>query len=232
MASERTIRRQLLCFFWGCTLLVLPFFTLSQHYDFSQQILQHAQERFDPGTVELAMAWQTMMRSAGGMDEKARLKRVNNFFNRHILFQDDMITWQKKDYWATPLETMSKRAGDCEDFAIAKYATLKMVGISPEKLRLIYVRAQRGGSGSGINQAHMVLGYYSSPQSDPLILDNLVSDIRPAAQRRDLFPVFSFNSEDLWVTTSGGRNTRAADATTRLSPWRDVMERMRREGWQ
>ncbi|THF54995.1 transglutaminase-like cysteine peptidase [Pseudothauera rhizosphaerae] len=174
-------------------------------------------------------AWRAMMSDAAALEETARLERVNTFFNRRIAFEDDVVVWSEKDYWATPLETMGKGAGDCEDFSIAKYATLRELGIPDERLRLIYVRAQIGGPQSGVSQAHMVLGYYATPESEPLILDNLVGEIRPAARRPDLFPVFSFNSDGMWV---GGASASSADPTTRLSRWRDVLERMRREGLQ
>jgi predicted transglutaminase-like cysteine proteinase len=118
---------------------------------------------------------------------------------------------------------MGKGAGDCEDFAIAKYITLQMLGIGNEHLRLIYVRAK---SGSTASIAHMVLGFYPQPTDEPQILDNLISSVRPASMRSDLVPVFSFNSDGLWV---GGATASAADPTTRLSRWRDVLDRMRQE---
>ena len=118
-------------------------------------------------------------------------------------------------------------AGDCEDFAIAKYASLLVAGVSSERLRLIYVRARIGGPQSSLSQAHMVVGYYPTPDAEPLILDNLVGEIRPAGRRPDLFPVFSFTSEGLWVQ---GATTSSADPTARLSRWRSVLQRMRDEG--
>ena len=87
--------------------------------------------------------------------------------------------------------------GDCEDFAIAKYFSLLAVGVPASQLRLVYVRLQLGAPG-GPSQAHMVLAYYASAQAEPLILDNLITDIRPASRRPDLTPVFSFNSDGLW----------------------------------
>jgi hypothetical protein len=73
----------------------------------------------------------------------------------------------------------------------------------------------------------MVLGYYAQPTEEPVILDNMVTSIRPASMRTDLTPVYSFNSDGLWV---GGATTSSADPTTRLSRWRDVLERMRQDG--
>lgn len=171
--------------------------------------------------------WRALIFDPTIDDERERLTRVNTFFNRRLRFDDDIKVWKEADYWATPLESIALGAGDCEDFAIAKYASLLISGISSERLRLIYVRARIGGPQSKVSQAHMVLGYYPTPDAEPLILDNLVSEIRPASRRPDLFPIFSFTSEGLWVQ---GASTSSADPTARLSRWRSVLQRMRAEG--
>lgn len=190
------------------------------------RMLQLAAERFGvEGRLEVS-SWRQMLGEAGSGTEKERIRTVNDFFNQRILFVEDAETWDLPDYWATPLETLGRGQGDCEDFTIAKYLSLKMLGVAPEKLRLTYVKAQVGGSRSRISRAHMVLSYYPSPASEPLILDNLISDIRPASQRPDLFPVFSFSSENLWA---GGNPNPVASATSRLSRWRDVLDRVRSE---
>ncbi len=186
-----------------------------------------AAERYDARAVETVAAWRELIDDAATLSEPEQLVRVNSFFNRRIRFADDIDIWNVPDYWATPLETMGIGAGDCEDFTIAKYVTLRLLGVPNERLRLIYVRAQLGGAQSTLSQAHMVLGYYPDPTDEPLVLDNLIDEIRPASQRPDLFPVFSFNSDGLWV---GGASAPAAVATARLSRWRDVLQRMREEG--
>jgi len=129
------------------------------------------------------------------------------------------------DYWATPLETLGVGRGDCEDFAIAKYVTLRLAGMSDENLRLIYVRARTGIS---TFQAHMVLGYYADATATPMILDNLIGTIEIATNREDLTPVYGFNGEGLWLGSQ--RSASAANPLARLSRWRDVIQRMQSEG--
>ena len=202
-------------------LLVLAASVAAPDIDKTQAL---AQQRYGTRAAETVAAWRLMMEEARTLPDSEKLNKVNTFFNRRILFEDDIVVWQAADYWATPLEFMGRGSGDCEDFTIAKYITLQMLGVSNERLRLIYVRAK---SGSRASFAHMVLGYYPQPSDEPLILDNLISSIRPASQRADLVPVFSFNNEGLWV---GGASASAADPTTRLSRWRDVLERMRQDG--
>ena len=186
-----------------------------------------ALERYGQRAVVTIVAWRKQMTDIKGQGETELVTQVNTFFNRRVFFEDDIIVWKVPDYWATPLEFMGKGAGDCEDFAISKYITLRMLGIPNEKLRLIYVRAQIGGPTSTNSVAHMVLGYYADPVGEPVILDNLIGSVRQASARTDLTPVFSFNSEGLWVA---GSATSTSDPTTRLSRWRDVLERMRQEG--
>jgi hypothetical protein len=90
------------------------------------------------------------------------------------------------------------------------------------------VRASIGGSG-GVVQPHMVLAYYAQPSAEPLILDNLIGDVRAASRRPDLVPVFSFNGEGLW---EGAGSASAGDPVARLSRWRDVLAKARAEGFQ
>ncbi|PIY29863.1 MAG: transglutaminase [Comamonadaceae bacterium CG_4_9_14_3_um_filter_60_33] len=206
--------------FLGLTLLVAATFA-APDLDKTQAL---AQQRYGARAAETVAAWRQLMEESRALTDQDKLTKVNTFFNRRMLFVDDIIVWRQKDYWATPLEFIGRGAGDCEDFTIAKYMTLQMLGIGNEHLRLIYIRAK---SGSRASFAHMVLGYYPQPTDEPLILDNLISSVRPASQRPDLVPVFSFNNDGLWV---GGAATSAADPTVRLSRWRNVLERMRQDG--
>lgn len=173
--------------------------------------------------------WRKLLDDAKSLPAGDKLRRINEFFNRRIRFGTDPEIWGQPDYWATPMETLAKGAGDCEDFVIAKYFTLLNLGIPNEQLRLIYVKARIGGSASNITQAHMVLAYYPAPDADPLVLDNLITDIRPASRRQDLLPVFSFNSQGLWQGAGGPQGTGGPDS---LSVWQNLLRRARGEGFE
>lgn len=187
-----------------------------------------ALQRYGNPAAEIVGGWRHMLEESRALSDDEKLKAVNNYFNRRLRYTSDQAAWGMLEYWATPLEFMGKAQGDCEDFAIAKYISLLIIGIPPEKLRLIYVRARFGSSTSTNSEAHMVMGYYADPTGEPLILDNLVATIRPAATRTDLSPVFSFNTQGVWVP--GAQRPTSSDPTTRLSRWRDVLERIRAEG--
>jgi len=189
--------------------------------------MTQAAQRTGPQALQGVRALQALLQSLAESDDAARLDAVNRFFNGRIVFRDDLLVWHTEDYWASPLETLQQGAGDCEDFAIAKYFSLMASGVAASQLRLVYVRLQSGGAG-GPSQAHMVLAYYPRANAEPLILDNLVTEIRSASRRPDLTPVFSFNSEGLW---QGNGGPRMGDAAERLSRWREVMRKARAEGF-
>ncbi|QPL43700.1 transglutaminase-like cysteine peptidase [Pseudoalteromonas sp. A41-2] len=187
--------------------------------------IQQMQQRYGANRVTVARQWQGMLQHAAGLPEQQQILVVNDFFARTLRYQTDIELWKQNDYWATPLETMGKGLGDCEDYAIAKYVSLRALGISDDKLRLIYVKAQLPGTRQ--TQAHMVLGYFTQPNTQPLILDSLIVKVLPAAKRTDLSPVFSFNSKGLWANNS---TQSVADPTARLSRWRHILEQTRKEG--
>ncbi|MBL0731032.1 transglutaminase-like cysteine peptidase [Piscinibacter sp. HJYY11] len=187
-----------------------------------------AARRMSPRAVAGVQVLQPLLMQSVGQDELAQLQTVNQFFNRRIQFREDTEAWGQVDYWASPLESLDKGQGDCEDYAIAKYFSLLAVGMPVAKLRLVYVRAQIGGP-QGVTQAHMVLAYYAAPGAEPMILDNLITEVRPASRRPDLVPVFSFNSEGLW---QGVGPQAAGDPSARLSRWREILVKARAEGFQ
>ncbi len=194
--------------------------------DFSQ-FVQYVETNFGPMPARTANQWQQLNSQLQNASTEEKISKINGFFAENITYKTDETLWQQKDYWSSPGQLIGKSQGDCEDYAIAKYVALLNLGVSEDKLRLIYVKARIGGARSRITQAHMVLGYYATPNAQPLILDSLISEVLPAAQRTDLTPVFSFNSQGLWQP---GARQPVASSTARLSRWRDVIERMKNEG--
>lgn len=191
-------------------------------YD-AAHVLEAAAAR-GPKVVEQAQALVQQIERSAAQEDVQRLKEINDFFNRRLAFKDDAVTWGVPDYWASPLESLDKRAGDCEDYAIAKYFSLTAAGVPTARLRLVYVRARLAGQ----SLAHMVLAYYAQPGAEPMILDNLRPEVLPASQRADLTPVFSFNTEGLWQGTG---QVTAGDPLARLSLWREVVVKVRSEGF-
>jgi len=213
---------------WFCFALLLTSVLLvgSLHADWDFSLIsRRAQALYGPlgeGSQRID-AWQRLLSTEKQVSEVEKLNLVNQFFNHQMRYEEDIDLWHEVDYWATPVQSLIKGAGDCEDYAIAKYFSLRRLGVPSEKLLITYVKALR------LNRAHMVLTYYSSPSAMPLVLDSLIDGIQPASQRTDLLPVYAFNGEGLWLPGAKG-NKRVSD-TKKLSRWQDLLKKMQAEGF-
>lgn len=202
----------------------------AQELGFSRSVTPGLVERYAaqfgaPGRTRI-VAWQEFVRSVPAErrlsgSEAELLASVNIFFNR-LPFLTDLAHWRVEDYWASPAEAVASNGADCEDFSIAKYYALKELGVPIERLRITYVKAVR------LNQAHMVLAYYPEPNAVPLILDNLEERVRPASERADLIPVYSFNDEDLLIARQGQRDA-SAGSSSQIRLWRGLLNKLERE---
>ncbi|WP_372986057.1 transglutaminase-like cysteine peptidase [Marinobacter sp.] len=186
--------------------------------ELGNRLMNYVLQEFGQEAHQRLEDWQRLHDLATNAPIDRQLRLVNSFFNR-VNFVSDIRHWGEEDYWATPIELLTTNAGDCEDFSIAKYLTLKSMGVPDSQLRIVYVKALE------LNQAHMVLAWYPEPDADPLILDNLINDIKPASERTDLEPVYSFNGEGLWLNKSGGEQTRAGESE-KLSRWKELNKRL------
>jgi predicted transglutaminase-like cysteine proteinase len=189
-------------------------------FHFDKEFLKKAEEKcVGKDAPARFISWEDLIHKDTSQSDLEKLEKVNHIFNSRIMFVSDIDLWGVQDYWATPIEFLCKKAGDCEDFAIAKYFTLKAMGMPEEKLNISYVKAIQ------YNIAHMVLTYYSAPGAEPLVLDNLVDVISPASKRTDLLPVFSFNGAGLWTAVQRGQG-KLAGSSSRLKPWQDLLQKM------
>ncbi len=174
-------------------------------------------DQFGSRGVERVERWEQLVWDITYHNTVEQLRSVNRFFNQ-LDFRSDLDHWQQDDYWATPIETLASNGGDCEDFAIAKYFTLRQLGVPAKSMRITYVKARR------LDEPHMVLTYYPD-QGEPLVLDILIPEMLPASMRPDLEPVYSFNAEGLWKAKTKGEETRLGDADD-ISMWRDLTTRL------
>jgi predicted transglutaminase-like cysteine proteinase len=136
-----------------------------------------------------ARAWQSMVRGQKGRPPGEQLRVVNRFFNAWP-YRTDQEVYGQSDYWASPLEFL-QNSGDCEDYAIIKYVTLRQLGFAPEQLRMAVVRdTQR-------DLAHAVLAVYLDDEIH--ILDNLSSRIVAHHEVPHYVPYYSVNETTRWA---------------------------------
>ena len=203
----------------SCLLLmtVIPG-SAAERFAIAPETFRQADEKYGQGAGQRLRDWQELINNGQDGMDKEKIETVNRFFNR-MQFVSDADHWGREDYWATPVEFLASMGGDCEDFSIAKYFTLKAMGIPENKLNLTYVKALQ------LNQHHMVMTYYEKPGGEPLVLDNLVDVILPASQRKDLLPIYSFNGSALWLAKERGRG-KLVGSSSRLSRWQEMLQRM------
>ena len=128
--------------------------------------------------------------------ERIKLNFVNTKYNK-IKYASDRKTYGKNDYWATLYQFVGKNRGDCEDYTIAKYYTLKALGVDPHKMKFVYVVLKKR---NGKRENHMVLAYLKkkNPKSkdDYLILDNNNRFVLPASKRPNLIKIIGMINGD------------------------------------
>ena len=207
--------------FIGIAFLVIQQIYAEPKLFFPELFFLQIKANYDIEASNRVRNWQELLLNLPDKDVVDQLYEVNRFFNR-LEFIDDLTHWNKNDYWATPVEFLATNGGDCEDFTIAKYFSLRALGVPTEKLRLMYVKALR------YDMAHMVLAYYETPLSIPLVLDNLNPDILPADKRRDLKPVYSFNGDGLWIAKEKGQGKQVQKGGNN-NLWEDLNKRMIQE---
>ena len=211
--------KKMLFIFFSFIFLPSVFLLASKTYNISQSELNSIENKYGSIGKKRVEEWDSMLESSKNEPVLNKLKNVNDFFN-NITYKTDSAHWKKKDYWATPVEFMGTGAGDCEDYAIAKYFSLVKLGVPDDKLRITYVTYSKANS--KFEQAHMVLTYYHKSGAEPVVLDNINKSLQLSSKRNDLKPVYSFNASGLWQAKTKG-DTRVG--SNNLKSWQDLMSR-------
>ncbi len=136
-----------------------------------------------------AISWQEMKIHGQKQRGITQLRWINTFFNRWP-YRTDIETYGQSDYWAPPKEFL-KFSGDCEDYSIAKYFALKVLGYPANRLRIVVIKD------SIRNTAHAVLAVYTDETI--YILDSLSDLVLPHNFYQHYIPQYSVNEEFRWA---------------------------------
>ncbi len=126
-------------------------------------------------------AWAELVSSSAGLSAREQVDQVNGFFHRHVRYTPDASSRIEDDRWQSPVETLSRGGGDCEDYAIAKAWTLRMLGLREDQVDVALVRTRDG-------QMHAVALAHDG-QGAPWVLDNLEWEALRLGGRGDLKPI-------------------------------------------
>ena len=133
--------------------------------------------------------WIRFIKDAAALDKLKQIEKVNAFMNQ-ALYVEDSVNWGVKDYWATPGQFFGK-FGDCEDYAIAKFLTLRQLGYEGDALRIVVVQDLN------LKIGHAVLAVYH--EGRVFILDNQIKQVVEAGSIRHYKPIFSINESHWWL---------------------------------
>ena len=145
------------------------------------------QVRYHPCVIT---EWKNLLERLRSKDIQVQMDEVNNWSNAHP-YVVDQLNWGIEDYWETPYEFM-EISGDCEDYAISKYYSLRALGVPPEQLRIIIVQDLNLG---GI--IHAILGVYINKEL--FILDNQSQQVLPALHIYHYRPIYGVNESGWWA---------------------------------
>ena len=132
--------------------------------------------------------WQKFIKELEGKDRLEQITAVNDYMNK-ARYVRDPPNWNVKDYWETPFEFFDKQ-GDCEDYAIIKYLTLKFLGFKPRDMRIVVLKDLN------LRIGHAVLVVYHKGR--PLVLDNQTDEVVDAKRIRHYRARYSINEEFWW----------------------------------
>ncbi len=210
----------LLVIIFSVTSLATEATTESLPLVFDKPFYQKVQQTYGDDAGQRSSRLQAVIDNNLNETDWYKVHMINSYFNQEIQYQEDMPLWNKEDYWASPFETMGQGKGDCEDYAIAKYFGLLALGVSENKLRLLYARHL------DLDQPHMVLIYFEEPDAEPLVLDNFTPSIFSYKKRSDLKPLYSFNNNGLWMAKNGGLSAKVENSRG-VSQWDDLLSKIK-----
>jgi len=191
--------------------------------NFSNSKVNSMKSKYGQRVYKRLKLWDNTLQKAKKVKTLKKLKYINDFFNK-IRYKTDLRHWKVRDYWASPSEFVGTVAGDCEDYAIAKYFALIKAGVSTNKLRIAYVKLIR--KRTKYDQAHMILLYYHQANSVPIVLDNVNKRLTLASKRRDLKFVYSFNALGLWRAKNKGKSGKRVGSSSKLRKWTSLLNKI------
>jgi predicted transglutaminase-like cysteine proteinase len=127
--------------------------------------------------------------NARARDGRARLGEINRAINLAIRPMSDLAQYGEIDVWSSPLDTFATGAGDCEDYAIAKFVALRLAGVSADDLRIVVMRDTVNGEGHAVAMARLDQHW--------LTLDNRRMAMVEDTDVRNIRPLFVIDQNDV-----------------------------------
>ncbi len=183
---------------------------------YNNSIIKRVDAKYGKFVTNRFLLLKEKIESVKNKSDFEKLSTINDFFNK-VKYASDIKVWNQNDYWATPYEFLAKDKGDSEDFVFAKYFTLvKELDMDENKLFFTYVKSLEK------KVSYMVLAYYETSKSVPIILDSVNYKALPATKRPDIVPIYSFNARNAGL--SGNNQMKSSQSLKFRSLLQNIQE--------
>ncbi|MEH6402166.1 MAG: transglutaminase-like cysteine peptidase [Sneathiella sp.] len=162
-------------------------------FEKSRQAARLCDQDIQKCTSQQMTLWRAKIQELESSKDSSKVLEINRFINKWRQISD-FKNYQKKDYWASPLEFITN-GGDSEDFAIMKYISLKELGISPSKMRIVVTNDVLRG------KTHTVLSVQSNGKR--YVLDSQSNSILQEQFVKYYVPFYSVNETTRWAHVAG-----------------------------
>jgi len=132
--------------------------------------------------------WKELVEGLRGKSRKYQLGRVNSYLNKYRYIIDP-VNWGVRDYWEIPKEFFAK-FGDCEDYAIVKYISLRALGWKAEDMKIIVLQDLN------LKIAHAILAV--NFEKKEMILDNQIGLVIDSKRIKHYLPIYAVNEKGWW----------------------------------
>lgn len=136
--------------------------------------------------------WNKLIQEVKGQPKIRQMMRVNMWFEQYP-YKYDPNVYKQKDYWATPLEFL-EYGGDCEDYAIAKYMTLRQLGFPASSMKITMVYDGKTMS----DHAFLIVDH----DGIQYVMDNREKLVVARYMENRYMPHFAFNEDYVWTYDS------------------------------
>jgi predicted transglutaminase-like cysteine proteinase len=159
--------------------------------------------------TQFATITRAALKNASTLAPKQVLDLANKTVNSALRYQTDKAIWGASDYWANPVQTALKGAGDCEDFAIAKYWLLRGLGFADEQLQIVLLQDTQRQLFHAVLVAHV--------GNERLVLDNVNNRLSADVAYAQYLPIMSFAGGKSYIHGFAAGSTVVADMPKDLS---------------
>ena len=201
-------------------IIILPIIVNAEIFKLTKDDVDIISKAYDSKIINYRIAdYKKFLNTAKTFSKYQKFERINYKVNKIRSMKDEQ-SQGVGDYWSSPKEFLIDGKGDCEDYAITKFFSLKDVGIDKTKLYLGVGKVKYSKT------SHMVMLYFKTNTSIPIVLDNLSWKILPLNKRSDLTVQFVFNEIDSYTIKNNKKDQKVRINWGKKDKWKELLQKV------